>query len=278
MGNIKCFTLVLVLILAASSLMVAESVSAQSLKPIVTEFSLKFVDNSYDVPPKYESTTDLYTGEVTTTTIPGYRVENKSIVATIKNPPDVDAYNFRWKAHGDSTWVYDPFNTDADRTSHLSTPDACGVPTYASDSEYTVISLTFIPKSVTSVDVQVQALYGDYRAVPYVHPLVIPGGPTYDFFFDGQASYWSDTQAITIGNNADAQTTTAPPTSPPTPTSEEPTPSPTAAPTNPILGNGFALDFNQIVMVVLIVLVAVLFAITVVILSAYRKLQKQLSM
>jgi hypothetical protein len=175
--------------------MIGGSVSAQSLKPAVTEFSLQYVDNSYDIPPSYTSTKDLYTGEVTTSTIPGYHVENKSIVATIRNPLGVNAYNFRWKAHNDNLWNYEPFNTDADHTTPLSVADSYGVQAYASDLENTVISLTFIPKSITSVDVQVQALYGDYRADPYVH-VMLTGGPTYDFYFDGQASYWSNTQTI----------------------------------------------------------------------------------
>ena len=39
------------------------------------------------MPPKTTTTVDQYTGKETTTTIPGYRVENKSIEITIKNQP-----------------------------------------------------------------------------------------------------------------------------------------------------------------------------------------------
>jgi hypothetical protein len=37
------------------------------------------------------------------------------------------------------------------------------------------------------LDIQVQALFGDFRAVPYVHPGGVPGGPTYDFYWEGEA-------------------------------------------------------------------------------------------
>lgn len=73
-NNNKKFTLILILLLAASSLAFVSTVSGQSLKPVVTEFSLQYIDNSYDVPTSYKYTKDLYTGE-TITTIPGYRVD-----------------------------------------------------------------------------------------------------------------------------------------------------------------------------------------------------------
>jgi hypothetical protein len=257
MGNTsKSYSLLLFLILA-SSLMFSRSVSA-SLKPAVTEFSLKLVDNSYDVPPSPASSTDLYTGEVTTTTVPGYHVEVKSIVVTIKNPSGVDAYNFRWKAHDDSTWVYTPFDTEADHSSSLSAADAYGVSGYASDSEYTVFELTFIPTSLTSVDVQVQALYGDYRAEYYGHPFVLPGGPTYDFHFEGQASYWSSTQTLTINSGED--TTFELPTSvPPTQTQTlAATENPTKTPSSIDNGSSFNLNLDQTTLFVLAAVIAVL--------------------
>ena len=251
----KSYSLVLILILASSSLMIAGSVSGQSLKPLVTDFSLQYVDNSYDVPPSSKSTKDLYTGEVTTSTIPGYQVENKSIVVTVKNPSGVDAYNFRWKAHNDNFWFYDPFNPDDTLPFFVS--DTYGVPTYASNSEYTVISLTFIPKSLTSVDVQVQALYGDYRADPYGHVIPLPGGPTYDFYFDGQASYWSNTQTLTIGNNVVVATPTPIPTSSPilTPTQISTATNQPSVEIDNLLG--FSLEITLLVIIVVVIALAV---------------------
>ena len=267
MSNIsKKFTLILILLLAASSLTVVSSVSAQSLKPVVTEFSIQYVDNSYDVPPSYKYTKDLYTGETITTTIPGYRVDNKSLVATIKNPSGVDAYNFRWKPHNESRWYYHPFNTEEDQTPPLSASGTSGPPAYASDSEYTVISvisLNYI--SATSLDVQVQALYGEYRAI-HNTPIQVFWGDYYDYYFDGQASYWSNTQTITISDDPTTQNPTTPPTSTPTEFSF-PTPTSMANST----GTPFGFDLMQTAVVVLAVVVAILVAVIILVFRNYRK-------
>jgi len=250
----KKITLFFILVLAVSSLTVVCSVSGQSLKPAVTEFSLQYVDNSYDVPDSYEYTKDLYTGETITTTIPGYHVENKSLVATIKNPSGVDAYNFRWKYHNDTHWYYHPFNTEEDQTPPLSASGSSGPPAYASDSEYTVVTVISANHlSATSVDVQVQALYGNYRAT-HNTPIQVFWGDYYDYYFDGQASYWSDTKTVTISDDHAAQNTpTPPPTSTPT-TSAFPTQTPVATST----GSNFGFDLMQTAVVALAVVVAVL--------------------
>ncbi|MCL2642569.1 MAG: hypothetical protein FWD52_03530 [Candidatus Bathyarchaeota archaeon] len=52
-------------------------------KPSVPQFTVKLVDNSYDVPPS--TTTDPYTG--VTTTEPGYHVNQRDIEVTIKKQP-----------------------------------------------------------------------------------------------------------------------------------------------------------------------------------------------
>jgi hypothetical protein len=88
MGKLrKVSVMTLLLLLAAASLIAVNSSSAQSIpKPSVPEFSVKLVAHPYDVPPKTTTTIDQYTGEETTTTQPGYRVENKSIEVTITSP------------------------------------------------------------------------------------------------------------------------------------------------------------------------------------------------
>jgi hypothetical protein len=65
--------LVLILILTASSLIVVKTApaSASIPKPSVPEFTLKFVDYSYDVPPTYGI--DPYTGKVVMTNTGGSR-------------------------------------------------------------------------------------------------------------------------------------------------------------------------------------------------------------
>jgi hypothetical protein len=222
MGKIgKTFALMLTLIIAMSSLTVY-SVSGQSLKPVVTEFSLQYVDNSYDVSPSYKYTKDLYTGETITTTIPGYRVDNKSLVATIKNPPGVNAYNFRWKPQDESSWHYKPFDTEVDQTPPLTASGFSGPPAYASSSEYTLISVISLNHiSTTSLDVQVQALYGEYRAI-HNTPIQLFEGDYYDYYFDGQASYWSNTQTVTIPASNTSPNPTASPSPTPSPTPDLP--------------------------------------------------------
>jgi hypothetical protein len=205
-------TLLLITVLAVSSLIMISVASAQS----VPEFTLQYVDYSYDVPPKTTSTTDPYTNETITTTIPGYHVENKTIQATINNNIGASYYNFRIKGHYESEWRYYPFNPNSSLPYFLS--DSFSVPYQASTSSYTVAALPpFFFQNVPvggEVDVQVQALFGDFRAVPYGHVIDV-GGPTYDFYFEGTSSDWSNTQTITIG---ESQTPTPSPTTTPFPT------------------------------------------------------------
>jgi hypothetical protein len=180
----------------------------------VPEFTLQYVDYSYDVPPKTTSTTDPYTNETITATIPGYHVENKTIQATINNNIGASYYNFRYKGHYGKEWSYYPFDPDSFLGYRLS--DTYSVPYEASNSDYTLAALPSdffkdIPEGGL-VDVQVQALFGDFRAVPYGHIIPLPA-PTYDFYFEGTMSDWSNTQTITVGESQ-------------TPTSPEPTPMP----------------------------------------------------
>src|SRR3972149_2373794 len=83
----KKISLLLILALTASSLTAVKGVSVESIpKPSAPEFTVKIVSYPYDVPPKTTTTIDQYTGKETTTTTPGYHVENKSIEVAIKNP------------------------------------------------------------------------------------------------------------------------------------------------------------------------------------------------
>ena len=163
----KNLSLLLVAVLLISSLMMVECGSAQSKpKPIVTEFTLQYVDNCMTSPPKPTSSKDPYTGNITTSTIPGYHVENKSVVATIKNPSEATYYNFRWKGHFDDKWKYEPFNPDGGSSAYT-LGDTFSVPFKGSTSTYSTLSLYFLPKSITpggEIDIQVQALYGSFRS------------------------------------------------------------------------------------------------------------------
>jgi hypothetical protein len=205
--------LLLIVILAVSSFTMVESAFAQSItKPSVPEFTLQYVDNSYDVPPKTTTTTDPYTNETITATIPGYHVENKTVEATINNNIGASYYNFKYKGSYTDKWNYYPFDPNASLPYFLS--DSYSVPYKASTSSYTVAALPpYFFKDVPDggkVDVQVQALFGDFRAEPFGH-IFLPL-PTYDFYFEGTTSDWNNTQTLTI---SESQT----PTSLPTPTS-----------------------------------------------------------
>ena len=81
----KRATLLLIGVLVLSSLVMVETAFAQSIPtPSVPEFTVKYVDNSYDVPPTYG--TDQYTGQ-TIIIQDGYHVDNRSIQFIIKNQP-----------------------------------------------------------------------------------------------------------------------------------------------------------------------------------------------
>jgi hypothetical protein len=193
----KRVALLVIASLTVSSLLMGnfEPASAQS-KPSVPEFTISYVDNSYDVSPKTTSTTDPYTNETTTTTAQGYHVNKVSIEAVIKNNLGASYYNFRYKGHYSGGWSYYP--SDPDTISGYNHYDDYFVSYPASDSDYTVIALDFLPTILGrgEVDIQVQALFGDYNAVPYVHPFVLPA-PTYDFYFEGTTSDWSETVTFT---------------------------------------------------------------------------------
>jgi hypothetical protein len=208
----------------------------------VPDFTLRYVDYSYDVPPKTTSTTDPYTNETTTTTIPGRHVDNKTVEAVIRNNVGASYYNFRYKGHYAEEWRYYPF--DPDSRFGYSLPDAFYVPYKASDSSFTVAALPFYSfKNVPAgglIDVQVQALFGDFDADPWGH--LLPMEPTYDFDFTGTTSDWSSTQTITIG---EGQAPTPSPATTPTPA-----PTATAAPSPiPVPGQSyFFVESNSTVL------------------------------
>jgi hypothetical protein len=210
--------LIILLIILAASLVSARPSAAQ-LNISIPEFTLRVVDHSYDVAPTPIASTDPYTNITTTTTVPGYHVENVTLEAVIKNN-GASHYNFRYKPHYGDQWSYFPFNPDSEGGYNFY--DAFSVPYSASTTEYTLITVDFLPQSIAEngkVDVQVQGLFGDFREVPYGHMIDV-GGPTYDFYFEGQASDWSGTQTVTYNGNSyttgDSTNSTPSPQSQPT--------------------------------------------------------------
>jgi hypothetical protein len=199
----KRVALLLIAMLTVSSLIMVESASAQSIpKPSVPEFTLKYVDHSYDVPPTNISSTDPYTNKTTITAIPSHHVKSMTVDATIRNNGG-SYYNFRYKPHYIDNWSYYPFNPDLGSYIVPAAYDLSSIYP-ASTSDYTIISLTFLPNIPEGgqVDVQVQALIGDFDKQPsgMLGPAVpnFPFVPTYDFTFRGTTSDWSNTQTLTI--------------------------------------------------------------------------------
>jgi hypothetical protein len=148
MGSLrKGFTLLLVLGLAVSTLIMVESVFAQSTpKPSVPEFTVKMVDRSYDVPSTYTNSTNPYTGQQETRTQWGYHVENITTDVTIKNQPftptNIDGnttqlfYIIRWKGHYEN-WSDTYDYNDMDYHYYLDNR------VQASNSDYTVKTYAF---------------------------------------------------------------------------------------------------------------------------------------
>jgi hypothetical protein len=212
MKPLRCsLLLALLLILLSSNLLVIVSASAVSA-PSVPEFTVNYVDASYDVPTTYSI--DPYTGA--DVTHQGYHVQNRTIQVNIKNVP-FTAYesggqkigyflNIRVKGFYDNDWlnVYNPDN------GYL----------MQSNSSYTTVAFSLddnyfpfwdnIPGGGT-VDVEVQSLVGS------VHRIQNASAPSilsmYPWVFDGQESGWSSTQTVTVPSSNTATEPTATPLS-----------------------------------------------------------------
>jgi hypothetical protein len=182
------FSLLLVVILAVSSLLMGESVSAQSIpKPSVPEFTLKYVADFYDVSTTYKI--DSYTGEKVVD-VQGYRVNNSTVQIVIKNQPFtpytdskgkyIDLYyNVSYKGYYGENWDYYSHDSATDFFLKQST------------SDNTVISFTKIPTN-GQIDFRIQAHIGFYTETGH------PWMDSYTYRFDGESSGWSNTQTITI--------------------------------------------------------------------------------
>jgi hypothetical protein len=174
------------------------SVNAESTpKPSVPEFTVAFVDASYDIPTSYS--TDSYTGE--NVTHPGYHVQNRTIEVTIKNQPFtpteedsqiINVYlNIRTKGAYTKDWI------------EIYSPDR-GFLTQSS-GEYTKVAYSLddnefpfwdnIPQGGT-VDFQVEALAGSVHRG--YNPNATDQLNMYPYVFTGETSGWSNTQTATV--------------------------------------------------------------------------------
>ena len=170
-------------------------------KPSVPQFTVKIVDNSYDVPPS--TTTDPYTG--VTTTKPGYHVDQRDIEVTIKKQPFTiyteEGYIFRLhyrvevKGHFGNDWT-----TFYDYNAQLNSDTV--VTRSANDYD-----------EGTQLDFRVQAIIKGY----------MENGPFATIAPDiNSESSWSKTQTITIPSKPSASLATQTTDSPNTPTTSDP--------------------------------------------------------
>ena len=208
----KTIVLMLFTLLSLSGLVMVGFAFAQSIpRPSVPEFTVEYVDYSYDVPPKTTSTTDLYTNKTTTTTFPGHRVSNYSIEVTIKNQPfdySVNGltyhlyYNVRTKPHFAENWteLYPLVDRLRYRDSRIKSKYVSDESPHASNSNFTVLSFsTSNYPDDAQVDFQVQTIVGHYSQVFVLDYAFLPIRGHYEtaVAFD-VAGDWSSTQTVIL--------------------------------------------------------------------------------
>ncbi len=169
----KVSSLILTIILVASSLLLVPLANAQSIpKPSVPEFTLDFVDRSF-------------------TTNDGVYYDSKTIQVTVANQHSLNNslfYNVRYRVDN-GNWM------------DIYTMDDAYPP--QSDSEYTIISVYLHPQGNATlvptnsiVEVQVEAMIG------YIHRGYNPNHTSqldmYPYVFTGETSGWSNTQTIIL--------------------------------------------------------------------------------
>ncbi len=210
-----------VLILVFSCFIIMNSVAAQTTNnPSIPDFSVKFVDKSYDVPPT--TTTDPYTGKNTTVSS-GYHVEIKLLEVTIKNQPFttyLDSsgnytslyYILRYKGLFENEWEYYPSDSFKSNLPGK-TPFESDVRSWpyieASTSDYTIVLLPRELKDAQvggQIEIQAQAWIGHDNKILWGE-----GRTAFTtYYFVGSSSNWSSTKTFTIPESASPATTLNP--------------------------------------------------------------------
>ncbi len=218
--------LLLIVILAASTVIMIEVTSAQIPKPSVPEFTVKLVDRSYDVPET--SAINQYTGQTVIT--PAHHVQNYTVELTIKNQPITSTvieegtatwnaelrYDVNVKGHFAQNWTImyllfeGPKPSNSDYTTI--TYELVSSPNHPEqgfelrsffDDIYGSNTITGIPGN-SRLDFRVRAMYGAMHRgnnPDATNPL-----ERYPWVFDGEISDWSSTQTVTIGSSESTPT------------------------------------------------------------------------
>jgi hypothetical protein len=199
---------ILLVFCAASALFMVKPAGAQTItKPSVPEFTVRYVDRSYDTQPTYGY--DQYTGK-TVITKPSEHIDNRTIEITIKNQPFTPftdendntinlLYNVQYKGSFGENWT----SMFGERSYWANGPPdpygTYGYPTQNPSSQYTTISYTLAWNMLEGqMDLQVEALEG------YTTKAADPAREhnlwtVYEYTFYGQESGWSNTQTVAYG-------------------------------------------------------------------------------
>jgi hypothetical protein len=221
-----------------------------AIKPSVPQFSLKLVDDSYDVPPSTTTAVNEYTGEKITYNWPGYRVNIVTIEVKIKLQPFtpygdengnqcVLYYNVQYKGHfgGEQDWK-NVYNNMA--ISGLSSELGNMVTV---DSQYITIPITYDSRSSKDISMFLGTQV-DFRVKTEIrHTILSYDPPIYEIIVDA-SSGWSNIQTITIPNHlssSPSQTVTS-------------TEDPTTSDGNQITLTNFTLPANFMIGVIVILL------------------------
>jgi hypothetical protein len=188
---------------------VQASVDANDIPPpSVPEFTVKFVDRSYDVPVTYTTKIDPFTGQNVTTSSGGYHVTKKTIDITIENQPFVPV-----KTESGVIQLYFSIRTKGhfgDWSDASSDNGYIFKRVVASTSEYTLVTLVIgstnsiimgeadldIPEGGQE-DFQVKAEVG--YLVPDYGGHILPQPLSWDFISFGESG-WSNTQTYKVGD------------------------------------------------------------------------------
>lgn len=256
----RSIALALMLIMAASSLLLIESVSAQTIPtPSVPEFTIHLVGTTYTKATTYALNSS--TGQVQATL--GYTNLYCNILIKIKNQPYDSAYgtlyyDVIYKYHNAEGWQH--FYYDGPNP-HVQ----------SNTSDYTDFTIGIDNRHLngSQIDVQVQALLGGYSyGRDMSSPLALGG-----YRFGGEKSDWSSIQTISVPANVQLTPTPAPQSSTSTSVpSQNPTIMPTQSDNNSTLPQ---LGWVEVVAVAALGLVAVLVVVVVVLGRRIRRLERR---
>jgi hypothetical protein len=187
MSRRTALALVLVMVMSNACMLLIQPVNAQTTPTVsVPEFSVKFVDSSYNIPAN--TSIDPFTGKTVTT--PAQYINNQTIELSIKNQTIPNEtylyYEIRMKGHYSQDWTNISFVQANPRSEYT-------ILTYAIDGNNAPDQFTSHLNQISSggtADFQVQAQIMEYNTFPYSQSIPV--------FAVISESDWTPTQTITI--------------------------------------------------------------------------------